>query len=91
MAELHARAQRFTIKTAIRYREVGGTHWFEGTTENISRSGVLFHADHVLELNTALQMRFRLPPSMSADSSGQIHCQGSVMRAAPTDPSLKRG
>jgi hypothetical protein len=84
MAGLHRRAHRFAIKTRICYREVGGTSWSEGTTENISRSGVLFHTDHALDLKTAVQMCFSLPVSKGDDGSGQIYCRGAVVRTTPT-------
>ena len=83
MAELHPRARRFAIKTPIHYREAGGTRWFDGTTENISWSGVLFRTDQVLELKTAIQMSFSLPVSMCSDALGQIHCRGAVVRLVP--------
>jgi hypothetical protein len=83
MAELHPRARRFAIKTPIHYREAGGTRWFDGTTENISWSGVLFRTDQVLELKTAIQMSFSLPVSMCSDTPGQIHCRGAVVRLVP--------
>jgi PilZ domain len=84
MPELHARAQRFTIQTPIRYREVGGKSWFEGRTENISRSGVLFRCEHLLEPKAAVQMSFTLPVSMCDDGPGQIFCRGTVVRTTPT-------
>jgi hypothetical protein len=89
MAELHRRAHRFAIKTRICYREVGGMSWSDGTTENISRSGVLFNTDHALDLKAAVQMCFSLPVSTCDDGSGQIYCRGSVVRTAPTaDPNV---
>ena len=36
------RAPRFSLRLPIRYRTVGEPAWHDGTTENISRSGVLF-------------------------------------------------
>jgi uncharacterized protein YabE (DUF348 family) len=87
MTELHAQAQRFTIQTPIRYREVGGTSWFEGITENISRSGVLFRADHVLEPKAAVQMSLSLPVKMSGKRPAKISCRGTVVRTVLTTES----
>ena len=39
------RAQRFQLHLPLRYRRLGEKQWHEGTTENISRSGMLFQAD----------------------------------------------
>jgi hypothetical protein len=89
MAELHTKAQRFTIQTPIRYREVGGRRWFEGITENISRSGVLFRADLVLEPKAAVQMSLSLPVKMSGKRPAKISCRGTVVRTAlTTEPNL---
>src|SRR3974390_2499968 len=38
------RAQRFNLQLPLRYRRVGEEGWRSGTTENISRSGMLFLA-----------------------------------------------
>src|SRR3974390_258670 len=38
------RAQRFNLHLPLRYRRVGEQGWRNGTTENISRSGMLFLA-----------------------------------------------
>ena len=84
MAEGPARAQRFRIQASIRYRRVGGTNWFEGVTENISRSGVLFRADQVLEPKTAVQMTISLPVSLMRDVPGKILCRGTIVRTAPS-------
>src|ERR1700757_4746552 len=43
-----ARAQRFQLHLPLRYRRLGEAQWHIGTTENISRSGLLFQADQLL-------------------------------------------
>src|SRR5215813_4306965 len=40
-----ARAQRFQLHLPLKYRRLGEKIWHEGTTENISRSGMLFKAE----------------------------------------------
>jgi hypothetical protein len=39
------RATRFDLHLPLKYRLVGESGWREGTTENISRSGMLFQAE----------------------------------------------
>jgi len=80
MAAMIRRAQRFVVQLPIRYRKIGGGNWFEGKTENISRSGILFRADRVLEPRTAIQMSFTLPVSIKDDGPGEVLCRGSVVR-----------
>jgi hypothetical protein len=80
MAAMLSRAQRFVVQLPIRYKKIGGRSWFEGKTENMSRSGVLFRADRVLKPRTAVQMSFTLPVSVKGDGPGEVLCRGSVVR-----------
>ena len=74
------RAQRFVVQLPIRYKRIGGQWWFEGKTENISRSGILFRADRVLKLRTAIQMSFTLPAWEKGKSPGEVLCEGRIVR-----------
>jgi len=80
MAAMLSRAQRFVVQLPIRYKKIGGRRWFEGQTENISRSGILFRVDRVLKLRTAVQMIFTLPAWGKGDGPGEVLCRGSVVR-----------
>jgi len=42
------RARRFNLQLPLRYRPLGEKSWRPGTTENISRSGLLFQAQEAL-------------------------------------------
>jgi len=79
---LFPRAQRFPIKTAIRYREQGSSRWYEGNTLNISQSGVLFGTRQAPAPNTAVEMMFLLPLESRQNCGGQVICQGVVVRTA---------
>jgi PilZ domain len=80
MAAMLGRAQRFEVQLLIRFKKIGGRRWFEGKTENISRSGILFRADRLLKVRTAIQMSFTLPVWGKGDGPGEVVCQGSVVR-----------
>ena len=80
MAVILKRPRRFVVQLPIRYKKIGGRSWFEGKTENMSRSGVLFRADRVLGPRTAIQMSFTLPVSLKGDGPGQVLCRGNVVR-----------
>ena len=41
------RAQRFNLQLPLKYRPIGEDDWRAGTTENISRSGMLFRAEEL--------------------------------------------
>jgi hypothetical protein len=71
------RAARFAVHLSVRYRSVGAAHWREGRIENISRTGVLFWTEHLLAVNTPLEMSFVLP---LGDTKPAIVCLGRVVR-----------
>ena len=54
------RALRFPLRLPLRYRAVAEGTWREGLTENISRSGVLFRAQDLLQVSTPVELSFRL-------------------------------
>ena len=78
-----ARAPRFPIEAKMQYREGGETSWHEGTTINISRSGVLFKADRALEPRKVLEMRISFPPEFTGDSETGVICWGPIVRQQP--------
>jgi hypothetical protein len=73
------RAPRFSLALAVRFRPVGAGSWSEGLTENVSRSGVLFHAGRLLPVGTPLEMAIALP---ATPGSPEILCRGRVVRAS---------
>lgn len=74
------RAQRYALHLPLRYRPVGAAEWREGRIENISRSGVLFWTDQVLEVDTRLEMSFALPVVHTAP---WVVCRGRIVRTVP--------
>jgi PAS domain S-box-containing protein len=74
------RAQRFQLHLPLRYRRLGETDWHVGTTENISRSGMLFHTDNVLQPNSQLEINLVLPAEIAGLSGTEVVCRGEVVR-----------
>jgi hypothetical protein len=77
------RARRFLIQMPLRYR-VNGSSWRKGTTDNISRSGVLFQAESALQPNTPLELTMALPAEVSGDGSAEVFCRGCIVRSVPS-------
>jgi PAS domain S-box-containing protein len=75
-----ARAQRFQLHLPLRYRRLGEKDWHVGTTENISRSGMLFQADEALQPNSQLEINLVLPQEIAGLSSTEVVCRGEVVR-----------
>jgi PAS domain S-box-containing protein len=74
------RAQRFQLHLPLRYRRLGEDIWHEGTTENISRSGMLFQADEVLQPSSQLEINLVLPAEIAGLSATEVVCRGEVVR-----------
>jgi PAS domain S-box-containing protein len=77
---LPRRAPRFTLQLPMHYRLAGENLWRRGTTENISRSGVLFRTDQPLEPNARLEFSVELPTDVFGMAATEILCRGEVVR-----------
>jgi CheY-like chemotaxis protein len=75
-----ARAQRFQLHLPLRYRTLGENRWHEGTTANISRSGMLFEAEELLQPNAQLEISLVLPSEIAGLSATEVVCRGEVVR-----------
>ncbi len=75
-----ARAQRFQLHLPLRYRRLGENKWHEGKTENISRSGMLFEADEILQPAAQLEINLVLPAEIAGLSATEVVCRGEVVR-----------
>ena len=80
------RAPRYTIHIPVKYRPSGTADWWEGRTENISRSGVLFRTDHLMPLQTPIDILMSLPEEVDGAGSGTVVCRGRVVRTEPPQP-----
>jgi hypothetical protein len=75
------RAQRFPISAPILYRERGESQWSEGTTVNISRSGILFRSARDLQLRSMLEMMILFPGEITGGAAADVICWGPVVRS----------
>lgn len=65
--ELTKRDVRYAVRAPLRYRNTGHLGWQNGTTINLSKTGVLFKADAVLPLGTRLEISVLLPQKGGGD------------------------
>jgi CheY-like chemotaxis protein len=79
------RAQRFNLHLPLKYRQVGEHAWREGTTENISRSGLLFQAEEMISPNAQLEFNLVLPVEIAGLSAAEVVCRGEVVRSQDAD------
>ena len=75
--EASTRAPRLPLNLLLRYRSVGAARWHEGRVENISRSGVLFRAADLVEVDAPVEIHLLLPVRPSAST---IVCRGRIVR-----------
>ena len=78
------RAPRYPIQISMFYRSHGDQHWQQGRTENISRSGVLFRTDHMMPLQTPIEMLLALPVEVGGGHNATVICRGRVVRMEST-------
>jgi len=79
------RAQRYVTPMSMLYRAAGDPTWHEGRTENVSRSGVLFLAEHLMKPDTSIEMVLMLPIEIAGDTAGTAMCHGRIIRAVAPD------
>jgi PAS domain S-box-containing protein len=75
------RARRFNLHLPLRYRLLGEHGWRPGTTENISRSGLLFRAQEVLQPNAQVEINLVLPSEIAGLAATEVICRGEVVRS----------
>jgi PAS domain S-box-containing protein len=79
------RAQRFSLQVPLKYRLVGEGDWHEGSTENISRSGMLFRAEGLVPVRSQLEINLVLPWQIAGLAATKVICRGEVVRALQPD------
>ena len=80
-----SRAQRFQLHLPLKYRRLGEKNWHDGTTENISRSGMLFQAEEPLQPSAMLEINLVLPAEIAGLSATEVVCRGEVVRTVQTN------
>jgi len=85
--EVSARAPRLPLNLQLRYRSVGAVRWHEGRVENISRSGVLFRATELVDVDAQVEITLLIPVQPSASA---IVCRGRIVRTVLPGGSERR-
>ena len=79
------RAQRFNLHLPLKYRLLGEDGWRDGTTENISRSGMLFRAEEAIPAFAQLEINLVLPAEIAGIAAAEVVCKGEVVRSISSD------
>ena len=79
------RAWRFQARLTARYRTRGSSDWYDGVTENLRRSGVLFRSIYSPEPKTPIEMFLTLPTGTAGGLVPRLRCQGEIVRVQPPE------
>jgi PAS domain S-box-containing protein len=85
------RAPRYTMQLPLQFRLVGESQWEPATTENISRSGVLFRTKRRLSTAAQIEVQLMLPVEITGDLSVEVACEGEVVRMIDAAPAVPAG
>jgi PAS domain S-box-containing protein len=80
-----SRAQRFQLHLPLKYRRLDEESWHNGETKNISRSGLLFQAEDLLQPNVILEINLVLPAEIAGLSPTEVVCKGEVVRTVESN------
>ena len=81
------RAKRFKLHLPLKYRQLGESDWTAGTTENISRSGLLFRSKEPLPANVQIEISLVLPAEIAGLAAAEVVCRGEVVRTVQSETS----
>jgi hypothetical protein len=84
------RERRLRHRVSVQFRLPGAAEWVEATSENISRSGLLFRHTTPLPVGTELQLVFEMPEELAGHCPARASCRGSVVRVTADAPSRKQ-
>lgn len=86
------RAQRFPIRATMHYRILGEGRWYVGTVDNMSSTGVLFHGERPVSVDSSIEVTVNVPGSLAAGHSSKMVSRGKIVRVSPgefdSDPIL---
>jgi PAS domain S-box-containing protein len=79
------RAQRYQLHLPLKYRRLDEEKWHDGQTKNISRSGLLFQAEDLLQPNVVLEINLVLPAEIAGLSPTEVVCKGEIVRTVQSN------
>ena len=74
------RERRHAHVAPVLYRVNGAGEWLPGSSENLSRSGLLFRADAEVETGASIEIELEMPKELTGEDSGNVVCRATVAR-----------
>lgn len=84
-----ARERRLRHVVPLLYRVDDGREWLEGTSVNLSRSGLLFQASSEVALGARVELKLQMPEEMTGEGDAEVICQAVVARLTHVEGSRK--
>lgn len=78
--KIQPRAQRFSLRMPVQYRPLGEKAWRQGSTQNVSRSGVLIQTNERLRTKTPVEIKLVLPIEIAGRPGASVFCRGHITR-----------
>lgn len=74
------RPKRFPLKVPVQYRVAGEQRWNQGSTHDMSCTGMLLDGRHHLRTLAPVEIKFQVPPEVSGGAPLEVLCRGYVAR-----------
>lgn len=79
-ARVVPRSERHAVQRSLVYRRQSGLIWYEGTTENCSRSGVLFRGEKFVPAGSVVETSFEQQEGVEARDDMPAYCWARIVR-----------
>lgn len=83
------RERRLRHCVSVMFRIPGSDGWSEGSTENISHSGLLFRSSSPIEVGSSMELILEMPPELTGLDHARVLCGGSLLRVEAVATSRK--
>jgi hypothetical protein len=83
------RERRHAHVVPVLYRVNGVGEWLPGTSENLSRSGMLFRADFSVEPGVAVEVELEMPRELTGEAETKVICKAKVARVTHVEATSK--
>jgi hypothetical protein len=78
-----ARDRRLRHVVPVSFCASGSETWISGTSENLSRSGLLFRSESELAVGISMEIKLEMPEELTGDSAADVTCKATVARVTP--------
>ncbi len=78
-----ARERRLRHVVPVKYRVIPDGEWLTGSSENLSRSGLLFRCSSEVAIGATIEVQLEMPPELAGEPGCEVTCRGTAARVTP--------